>query len=117
MKIWKRLGPLGRALLVLGLLLMAMQAPELAFVLDAAFVDMVVALIVAGASSYLVVAGTCWTDVRLALHSARKALENSHLARPAGFAFSVATMAIGLLVPGCRSMLLASVFPALFSAT
>jgi hypothetical protein len=115
-KFWKRLGPLGRALVVLGLLLIALQAPELAFVLDAAYVDLVVALIVAGASSYLAAAGGYWADLRLVLGSARQALRKTHFARPAGFAFSIATIFVGVLVPGCRSALLASWLPALFSS-
>ena len=101
--------------MVLALLLIVAQAPELAFVHDAAYVDIVVALIAALASSYLVVAGDYVRVTRDLLLMAHAALLRSHLGRPAGYAYSAIAVSVALLVPGCRSALIAAWLPAIFS--
>ena len=52
MTFWKRLGPIGRVLVILVVALVVMQAPEFAFLLDSIYIDFALAIIVSGATGY-----------------------------------------------------------------
>ncbi|MEO8742226.1 MAG: hypothetical protein ABI365_03455, partial [Lysobacteraceae bacterium] len=110
MKFWNRLSPVGRALVLVAIVLSLAfaQAPELAFLLDSIYIDLAIAIIASGTTTYLAYANNALARLRAAVGNPHDLLLRSLVDYPSPrtttFLFSVCIAFLALaIVPAALS--------------
>ena len=106
MKFWKRLSPVGRALVFLAVVLIVMQAPEFAFLLDSVYIDFAVAIVASGLAGYFSYASGILASHAPAFQRHTKSLLISAITGgPRTLYVLISIVALAMLLPGFHAII------------